>query len=502
MAFALAVGAAACTTEREASVDTILIDCAAAGGAKCGLISVPEDPEASEGRTIDLAVVVVPASGDDPQPSPVFVLAGGPGQGAASLAQYVAPRLAAVGHNHDLVFVDLRGTGASGALDCEFEDYESLGDLLAAKVHHERVAGCLASYGDADLRHYSTETQMADLERVRAQLGYEQINLLAISYGTRAALTYVKRHPERVRSMVLDGVVPLDLDVYAAIPASSDQALAQLLADCRDDAECGAVYPGLERALEQVLTELDSSRRLIELPHPRSGVIERVEITREGFLGGLRMALYSSDSSALVPLIIDAAHRGEFGPLAALTLASSRNAKSLSLGLYLTISCGEEMRGFDAAAMREAIAGLRWFRDESLLELADICAKWTPAQVPDDMREPTHAEAPTLLLSGRYDPVTPPRFGEHVAAQLGNARHIVVEKGHHSLTWRGCGPRVVAEFFADPQPAALDVTCMVEQPPRRFFLSPNGPRRMQSQAEPPRLLGDDRPSLAAKESER
>lgn len=498
-ALALLLG---CVDERETSVETVLADCAAAGGAKCGLIRVPENPEASDGRTIELAVVVVPASGDDPQPSPVFVLAGGPGQGAASLAQYVAPRLALVGRSHDLVFVDLRGTGASSPLECEFEDYESLGDLLAAKVHPERVAGCLTSYADADLRRYSTEQQMADLEQVRAELGYEQINLLAISYGTRAALTYVKRHPERVRSMVLDGVVPLDVDVYKQIPASSEQALARVLADCRDDVECSAVYPGLERELEQVLTELATLRRLIEVPHPRSGVIERVEVTREGFLGALRMALYSPDSSALIPLIIHAAHRGDFGPIAALTLASSRNAKSLSLGLYLTISCAEEMQGVDAAALHEAVAGLRWFGDQSLLELADICKQWTPAAVPPDVREPTHATAPTLLLSGAYDPVTPPRFGEHVAAQLGDARHVVIEHGHHSLSWRGCAPRLLAEFFADPRPATLDAACMTEQPARRFFLSPNGPRRLRGQVEPPRLLGDDRPELATKEPER
>jgi pimeloyl-ACP methyl ester carboxylesterase len=262
------------------------------------------------------------------------------------------------------------------------------------------------------------------------------------------------------------------------------------------------VYPGLERELEQVLTELATMRRLIDVPHPRSGVIEPLEITREGFLGALRMALYSPDSTALIPLIIHAAHRGDFGPLAALSLASSRNAKTLSLGLYLTISCAEEMQGVDAAALHEAVAGLRWFGDQSLLELADICTKWTPAVLPDDVREPTRADAPTLLLSGAYDPVTPPRFGEHVAAQLGDARHVVVEHGHHSLSWRGCAPRLLAEFFADPRPDALDVSCMIEQPARRFFVSPNGPRRLQGHVEPPRRLGDDRPELATKEPER
>lgn len=505
LALAALLGVAGCGDERDAGASA-LADCAGFagagfGGAKCGVIEVFEQPDASEGPTIGIAVLVVPASGDNPASDPVFVLAGGPGQGAASLAQWVAPRLESLSRDRDLVFVDLRGTGASGALDCPFEDYEDLGEMLAAEFHPERLADCLASYGEVDLRHYSTEAQMADLELVRAKLGYEQINLLAISYGTRAALTYLRRHPERVRAMVLDGVVPLDHAIYPEIPASSEQALAHLLADCRDDDACGATYPGLERELEQVLAELDTQRRLVELPHPRTGAIERVDVTRTGFLGALRMALYSAESAALIPLMIHAAHRGDFGPIAALTLRSGKHAKTLSLGLYLTVSCAEELAGLDEATIRAATAELRWFDAQSMLDLRAACERWRPAAPPPDFRTPTHAAAPTLLLSGRYDPVTPPRFGDQVAAQLGDARHVVVESGHHGMWWRGCAPSLMAEFFADPRPAALDVECLVEQPARRFFLGPNGPRRLGTRDAAAPLLGDERLELASKETD-
>lgn len=469
-----------CQTEQADEAATLrLVGCASLGEAQCGVIRVREDPDASEGRMLDLAVVVVPASGDNPAEDPVFVLAGGPGQGAASIAQWVAPRLASVSRDRELVFVDLRGSGASAPLACAFEDHEDLGEMLAAEFHPERLAGCLASYGDADLRHYSTETAMADLDQVRAALGYEQINLLAVSYGTRAALTYLRRYPDRVRSMVLDGVVPLDQRVYSSIPASSERALDQVLAACRANAECDAAYPGLERELEQVLTDLDTRRRLVDLTHPKTGALERVDLSRTGFVEGLRMALYSNESSSLIPLIIHAAHRGDYGPVAALTLRMGQHSKSLSLGLYLTVSCAEEMAGLDDADLQAAVAGLRWFDAKPLGDLNSACAQWQAAELPADHDRPTHADAPTLLLSGDNDPVTPPSFAEHVAGQLGNARHVVVDSAHHGLWRRGCAPRLLAEFFADPQPEALDVTCLDRLPATRFFLSSNGPRSLE-----------------------
>lgn len=477
-----------------------LVGCAGAGEAKCGVIQVSEDPDASDGRTLDIAVVVIPASGDNPASDPVFVLAGGPGQGAASIASWVAPKLAAISRDRDLVFVDLRGSGASAPLACPFEDAENLGEMLAAEFHPERLADCLAGYGDADLRHYSTENAMEDLEQVRAALGYEQINFLAISYGTRGALTYLRRHPDRVRSMVLDGVAPLDRGVYPSIPASSERALDQVLADCRASPECDATYPGLGRELEQVLTELETNRRLIELPHPRTGAPERVDVTRSGFLGSLRMALYSNESTALIPLIIHAAHRGDYGPVAALTLRAGKHTKTISLGLYLTVSCAEEMAAIDDDVLREAVADLRWFDAQPLRDLKTACSKWRPADLPADHDQPTNADAPTLLLSGNYDPVTPPSFGEHVASQLGDARHVVVDTVHHGVWWRGCSPELLAEFFTDPQPQALDVSCLEQLPATRFFLSPNGPRPLGAR-ETERVLGDDRPDLASKEDE-
>src|SRR5690606_38676827 len=123
-----------------------------------------------------------------------------------------------------------------------------------------------------------------------------QINLFGISYGTRLALEYMRRHSQHTRSVVLDGGVPPDVGVTPAPPAYAEAALALLLADCRADAECAAAFPGLERKLDQVLSELESNRVLEELEHPRTGERMRVEISRSGFAALLRAALYGGQS--------------------------------------------------------------------------------------------------------------------------------------------------------------------------------------------------------------
>ena len=154
-------------------------------GALCAQIPVFEDRDRAAGRTIDLRVVVYPAFANDPQPDPVFVLAGGPGQGAAQASSGVVTALRKVREERDIVFLDQRGTGESSGLDCDL-DTDDLNLLFDEDLGIENLKRCLAGY-DADLRHYTTPVAMDDLDQVREKLGYSKINLWGGSYGTRAA---------------------------------------------------------------------------------------------------------------------------------------------------------------------------------------------------------------------------------------------------------------------------------------------------------------------------
>lgn len=458
---------------REAGGGVALRSCG--GDLECATVSVAEDPTNPGGRTIDLAVVVAPSTSRTPAPDPVFLLAGGPGQGAAELAPMVLPKFDAIRRERDVVFVDLRGTGASSPLDCAVEDPHDVAESLAANFDVAELDACLAEY-DADTRLYTTPIQMDDLDAVRAALGYERINLFGISYGSRAALVYMRRHPERVRAAVLDGVVPLDVPVAIVAVRHADRALRSTLSACSSDADCRTAFGGLERKLTELLDELEHGRVLRDVEHPRTGALERVDVSPAGVLGVLRMALYVGERAALIPLAIDRAHAGDFGPLAAMVLESAHMAESMSMGLYLSVSCAEDLAELDADARAEAVDGLRYFDDYALTKLEAACERWPHAELSASYFEPVASDAPTLILSGAGDPVTPPEHGQRVADRLGRARHIVADGVRHGVWWRGCAPKLTAKFLATADVDAVDPGCLDAVVEPRFFVNAAGSR--------------------------
>jgi pimeloyl-ACP methyl ester carboxylesterase len=475
-------GSLACTPRDDArlapSRGTIeLADCGAGiAELECGVLEVEENREAPNGRTLQLQIVVARSSSRSPEPDPVFLLAGGPGQGAAALAPMLLHKFEAIRRERDLVFVDVRGTGRSAAIACDIEDPEDLAEVLGATMNLDGLAKCLDGYDDdLDLRQYTTMAMADDLDDVRAALGYEQVNLLGISYGTALAQVWMRRHGEHVRSVVLDGAVPLDREVLLQLPANAERTLARVLADCREDHECEASFPGLERKLAQVLDDLGSNRKLEEFMHPRSGERTRVDITREGFVQVLTSVLYSDGSTALLPLLIERAYAGDYAPIAAMALSKARLSKTLSMGLYLSVACAEQLHAVNESSRRAAVTGLEVFDAHALGQLEAACARWPHAELPASEFEPVHSEVPTLLFSGRYDPVTPAEFGEHLAAGLSDARHVIVEQASHGIWNFGCAPKLISEFFADPQPAAVDPSCFDALTRAPTFLTPNGP---------------------------
>lgn len=465
------------TRSRSGQASIELTDCGVGvAELECGVLEVQENREAPNGRTLQLAIVVARSSSRSPEPDPVFLLAGGPGQGAAALAPMILHKFQDIRRERDVVFVDVRGTGSSAALPCDVEDPEDLAEVLGATFDFDGLGECLAAYDEGiDLRQYTSAAMADDLDEVRSALGYAQVNLLGISYGTALAQVWMRRHGQHIRSAVLDGAVPLDLEVLLQLPANAERAFARVLADCREDRACEASFPGLERKLAQVLDDLDSNRKLEEFVHPRSGERTRVDITREGFLQVVTASLYSDNSTTLLPLLIERAHAGDYAPVAALALRKAWLSKSISMGLYLSVACAEQLHGVNESSRRAAVTGLEVFDDHALAQLEQACARWPHAELPTAEFEPVHSEVPTLLLSGRYDPVTPSEFGDHLAASLGNARHVTVEQASHGIWHLGCAPKLMAGFFSDPDPAAVDPGCFNTLARAPVFLTPNGP---------------------------
>ena len=439
---------------------------------RCGRIEVPENPDAASGRRITIHFAVQPAVARDKRPDPVFVFAGGPGQSAQRVAGALQPLLAPLNARRDLVFIDQRGTGRSSPLACRPPERAApLADSLDSERQIAQIVDCLKRLrSEHDLAQYATWIAMRDAEAVRAALGYASINLWGASYGTRAALEYLRQFPDRVRSAVLDGVAPASMQLPASFAIDGERALAALIAGCEAAADCRARYPDLGAAIDRLLGAASKGID-IKVPHPLSGAPQTGRLDRAALANLLRAPLYAPPLAAVLPFTLAQAATGDYTPLVALSLAVSGSvAEDFSEGMHFAVICAEDMPRVDAAAVAAAAAtrfGL------GVLDLyRRVCREVPVREQPAGFYSVPAAKAPVLLLSGGVDPATPPRHGEVVAAALPNARHLVAPNLGHGVSSQGCAPEIVQRFIRQAGFEGIDGACLAQMPPPRFFQPP------------------------------
>ena len=226
--------------------------------ARCGKLEVPENPADPAGRKISLNVAVIKAQSSNPAPDPIVMLAGGPGQAATEAYLPILQILDRTTFKRDVILFDQRGTGKSNPLRCEsVEDSERpIGEMPAPEEMTTAFEECLNGL-DADPRFYTSDIAMQDLEAIRIALGYEQLNLMGVSYGTRTALTYMRLYPENVRTVVLDAVVPPGWVIGESVRADAQSALDQIFARCAADAACHEAFPDLQGEFDSLLQRLE-----------------------------------------------------------------------------------------------------------------------------------------------------------------------------------------------------------------------------------------------------
>ena len=246
--------------------------------ARCGTLEVPEDHDRPGGRRLALRVAVVEADAGGRRPDPVFFLAGGPGQAATEVFPAVADAFTRVGRRRDIVLVDQRGTGGSARLECpdlsdpEAIDRDRVDELLLVEACGRKLAAT------ADLRRFGTEDFARDLDLVRAALGVEQVNLVGVSYGTRLALVYARRFPSRVRTMVLDGVAPLEMAIGGTFERDAQRALDLAVARCQAEPSCRKAFPDIAGDLGALLASLERQPRTLSLRDGLTGAPRHVTL--------------------------------------------------------------------------------------------------------------------------------------------------------------------------------------------------------------------------------
>jgi len=426
----------------------------------CGFLTVPEKRDQPRGRTIQLAVAVFKGS-TNPSGIPDLYLTGGPGGGAlGDFGPYItASNLNDVTLGHTFILLDQRGTGYSRpALDChEFSDLSnSTADQTMTygqenKMYVQAAKQCrdrLVQSG-IDLNSYTTITNATDVDALIHALGYDQVNLYGVSYGTRLALTFMRLFPGDIRSVILDSTVPTQSNLFTALPAVTQHAYDVLFAGCAKDVHCYSAYPQVESVFYQLVTRMNAHP--ISFQDPKYGPIQ---LNGDGLANWLFSAMYVTRLIPLLPETIMQINDGNY-KLISQYYGYIELQGGISDGMYYSVECGEDLAFLKpqdlvtaaSVARPEIRAGLL----AALQDSYDVCQIWGQQTVPSIQKQPVTSSLPTLILSGEYDPITPFSNAQMAQHTLNNSfLYLFPATGHGVFYTADCPDTIMVDFLSQP----------------------------------------------------
>lgn len=449
----------------------------------CGYATVPERHAEPQGTTIRLAVAVIPATRDDPQPDALLMLSGGPGESA--LASFI-PLLALPGFSElwaerDVVLIEQRGTQyatpflqCNNMLDVKLEIMgqrlqEAEEDALRLQAWTECRDQFVTS--GVDLAAYNSLENAADVVAVADALGYDQVNLFGGSYGSLLAQHVMRDHPDRVRSAILSDVSPLRHKPNVLYKAHSmDRSLRLLFDQCAADEACDQAYPDLENVYWALVTRLDQTPAMLKIENPGTGEAHDLILTGDRLVALTRNLLYMT---ALLPDLPGAIYDMTEGDFALLEWVESRFTFSLDLadGMYISVVCAElaDFQTSDMAHTQELYPPVVRVVDDLINEvMLQPCPVWGVQHLGSNLDQSLETDIPTLMLSGEFDPTVPPHLAQVAAEGLDNAYLYSFPGTSHSVfAGNECARTMALDFLHDPSQAP-DAACLHALPGLAF----------------------------------
>jgi len=445
---------------------------------ECGFIVVPEDHSHPDGPTIRLAVAVVKDHSDEHQPDPVMLLSGGPGEKIMANAPAMAQILAAVYQHRDLIIFDQRGVGLSEpALECP--EWEKMNfDLLdeadpnaALRISFEAVMACRDRLVRErhNLSAYNTAQNAADVNAIRIALGHDKVNLYGGSYGSMLAQATMRDHPEIIRSVVMNSVVPLEGSIFVDTSTTVPDTFLRLVNACAEDDACSSAYPDLQNVLFEVIDRLNAEPVPITVTNPLGGRSYAALLTGDAVRGNLSVALYTTQLLPAVPQAIYDVYNGDYALMTQLSSARLAFLGALSRGMTFSVVCAEDLIGRSPeellekrAAFPEQLVGD--INPEAIIDygIFSICEHWPVEEGSPWIKEPLVSDIPTLLMGGELDHVAPPQFGRQVAENLSNSTFFEFPGvGHNVIVASECARSIAGDFVEDPT-VTPDAGCITE----------------------------------------
>ncbi len=443
----------------------------------CGFLVVPENRDRPDGRTIRIAVARAKAQSATPRPDPLVYLTGGPGGPALLLGN----GLAAVGLNRDrdLIVVDQRGTLFSQpALTCpEVDEFLEAAwemptqapgtaekDLAALRACRERLAG-----QGIDLSAFNTRENAADIADLRTALGIEEWNVYGVSYGSDLALQLLRDHPEGIRSIAVDSVVPPQTNLMEQMWPSAAEGLDALFTACAEQPACAAAHPRLRDEFTATVRRLAKEPAVIEVPGTAEIPPRRVVVDGYAMANLVIQATLDTRKIPGLPKVIHAFATDDHATLAAGVLAPAPAVPGLvAYGLTYGVFCREGAAFTDTAAiLATAQQALPELPSEVLSLVPQIprviaeCGVWDVGRADDSVHDPAGADIPAVLFAGTLDAVTPPSQADLAAQRFPNGRVVrIAGSGHDVLSKSTCAQQILVDFLDDP--TGYDATCAGE----------------------------------------
>lgn len=455
----------------------------------CGYLTVPEDRTDPKSPNIQIAVAVFHSTSANPAPDPVIFLQGGPGGEAimTSVGAFdilVSPFL----EKRDYIAFDQRGTGLTKpAINCpELETVskqDMFGQIPASSrnmIYTNAFRSChgMLTVSGIGLNDFNTVASSDDLKDLVTALGYTQVDLYAASYGTRLALVTMRNHPEILRSVVLDSVVPVEARLYYEDPARYNSSLQALFDGCAADPKCKATYPNLESDFWNLVAQLDAHPVSVTAPLLTGGKITET-VTGSDLLGVVTLGLLKwAWMIPTAPMSLDQIKSGDYSTFVAMQSSLPDEYKGINIGVYISMMCHEHILAGTPEELqavldsqKDIVNNYQWIFFGDAEDIFNTCKVWDSTPPASGENNPVVSDIPTLIFEGAYDPVTPPAYGKEVARNLSHSYYVEFpNQGHTSLfgDTTGCASSLVQAFFDDPG-REPDRSCVATLPSINFL---------------------------------
>lgn len=459
----------------------------------CAYLTVPEIHAEPNGPTLRLFVLTARSS--SPNSEPLVLLQGGPGgSGIEPFLSLLFPLFSNTTHpvlqDRDIIILELRGTlrskpnlACTETLELTRANIErNLTDEESLNLSRQALDSCFQRLQEsgANLAAFNRREAANDVESLRAALGYSQINLYGVSYGTAVAQEVMRLHPQTVGAVILDAVVPVNRNFIQDAPATYDTSLNEVFEACQEDADCQRQHPDLETEFLNLVDQLNAHPIILTVPemdidtHLPTGTVYHMPLDGDSFVGLAFQIQYQADILRALPQIMT--NLRELGKDELLSSVTGQVLFSnlVSEGAYYSEVCAAQ-HDFQVPeavwdAMRPQIANSQRSGIEAV---ATICQDWEVPSLEPGLSQPVTSDIPTLIISGRFDPVTPAPNGALVAATLGRSYQVVLPNaGHGAGLQLECPQSIVRAFLRTPGQHP-DMTCVDTMPPLRFITPSN-----------------------------